>query len=99
MTDPIEVMATAINDTEGCTSSKAAFWYPHVHAAISALDAAGYAIVPKIPIVEAIDASAKAEHCHFYGDKNPTSHTWRSTPRMLIVKMYRAMVEAGAVKP
>jgi hypothetical protein len=41
-----------------------------------------------------IHAAQMAEYRHYYGDKNPTSHTWAGTPLMVIVKMLKAALEA-----
>lgn len=92
MTDPIEVMATAIgacpayDEVHANPGELTPQWIIEAHAVIAALDAAGYAIVPKEPTRPMV----KAGGCEFISYDAPDRNA---------ETIFAAMVEAGAVKP
>jgi hypothetical protein len=104
--DPIEIMARAIQEApypdpyhstfdmlseEGANQRRC-----EARLALRALDAAGYAIVPKEPDDKINNAGQHASNSY---PAVPTDYVWEPVHTFTVTQMWRAMVKAAAVKP
>lgn len=91
MTDPIEVIGD-VWDSASLSQSRKSF----AADLLKALDAAGYAIVPKEPD-DRINGAGQYASNHY--PAVPPDYVCEPVHNFTVTQMYRAMIEAGAVKP